>query len=160
VRHAAGESTVPAAAMIAYTGLDHVQVAAPRGSEAQARAFYGEALGLPEVPKPADMAKRGGCWFQCGGQQVHVGVEDGFTPAKKAHPALRLADEASYTALVAQLEARGVAMKHDREMEPRVRRCFVDDPWGNRVELLVAVNAQGLACGVRAAVPAPARSGR
>jgi catechol 2,3-dioxygenase-like lactoylglutathione lyase family enzyme len=104
--------------MIAYAGLDHVQIAAPPGCEAAARDFYGEALGLPEVPKPADMAKRGGCWFQCGDQQIHVGVEAAFTPAKKAHPALRLADEASYHALVARLEARGVALKHDREMEP------------------------------------------
>jgi catechol 2,3-dioxygenase-like lactoylglutathione lyase family enzyme len=124
--------------MIAYAGLDHVQVAAPRGCEPEARAFYGGALGLPEVPKPEDMAKRGGCWFQCGGQQVHVGVEAEFAPARKAHPALRLADEASYAALLAQLEAAGVAVKHDREMEPRVRRCFVADPWGNRVELVVA----------------------
>jgi catechol 2,3-dioxygenase-like lactoylglutathione lyase family enzyme len=127
--------------MIAYAGLDHVQVAAPRGCEAEARAFYGETLGLPELPKPADMAKRGGCWFQCGGQQVHVGVEDEFAPAKKAHPALRLADETSYAALLAQLEAAGVAVKHDREMEPQTRRCFVADPWGNRVELVVAASA-------------------
>jgi catechol 2,3-dioxygenase-like lactoylglutathione lyase family enzyme len=124
--------------MIAYAGLDHVLVTAPRGGEAAARAFYGEALGLPEVPKPAEMAKRGGCWFQCGAQQIHVGVEAGFTPAKKAHPALRLADEASYAALVAQLEARGIAVKHDHEMEPAVKRFFVADPFGNRVEVLVA----------------------
>ncbi len=124
--------------MIAYAGLDHVQVAAPRGCEAEARAFYGAALGLPEVPKPAVMAARGGCWFQCGGQQVHVGVEEDFVPARKAHPALRLADEASYAALLVALEARQVAITHDQEMEPAVKRCFVADPWGNRVELLVA----------------------
>jgi catechol 2,3-dioxygenase-like lactoylglutathione lyase family enzyme len=123
--------------MIAYAGLDHMQVAAPLGGELAARAFYGEALGLPEVPKPDEMAKRGGCWFQCGAQQIHVGVEAGFTPAKKAHPALRLADEASYAALLAQLEARGIAVRHDHEMEPAVKRFFVADPFGNRVELLV-----------------------
>ena len=123
--------------MIAYAGLDHVQVAAPPGGEAEARAFWGGALGLPEVPKPPEMAKRGGCWFQCGPQQIHVGVEAGFTPAHKAHPALRLADEAGYEALVARLGERGIPVKHDRELEPAVRRFFTEDPWGNRVEILV-----------------------
>jgi catechol 2,3-dioxygenase-like lactoylglutathione lyase family enzyme len=124
--------------MIAYTGLDHIQVAAPRGCEEAARAFYGEALGMPEVPKPPDMARRGGCWFQCGAQQIHVGVEDGFVAAKKAHPAVRLADEASYAAVLRRLEARGALVKHDREMEPEgVRRFFVSDPWGNRLELVL-----------------------
>jgi catechol 2,3-dioxygenase-like lactoylglutathione lyase family enzyme len=123
--------------MIAYAGLDHVQLAAPAECEAAARAFWGEALGLPEVPKPPDMAGRGGCWFQCGAQQIHVGVEAGFTPAGKAHPALCLADEASYEAVVARLAERGIVMKHDRKMEPAVKRFFVADPWGNRVEILV-----------------------
>jgi len=126
--------------MITYAGLDHVQVAAPSGCEAAARAFYGEALGLPEVAKPAEMARRGGCWFQCGAQQIHVGVEIDFTPAKKAHPALRLADAVSYAALVARLADRGVAVKHDGEMEPEVKRLFATDPWGNRVELLCKVD--------------------
>jgi len=125
--------------MISYAGLDHVQLAAPTGCEAEARAFWGEALGLPEVPKPPEMARRGGCWFQCGAQQIHVGVEAKFTPALKAHPAIRLADEPSYEALVARLSARGIAVTHDREMEPAVRRFFAADPWGNRVELLVVV---------------------
>ena len=88
--------------MIAYTGLDHVQLAAPPGCEAAARAFYGELLGLPEVPKPADMAARGGCWFQCGPQQVHIGVEAEFAPARKAHPGILLADPASFEALAAR----------------------------------------------------------
>ena len=124
--------------MIAYAGLDHVQVAAPPGCEDAARAFYGDALGMAEVPKPPDMARRGGCWFQCGAQQIHVGVEAEFVAAKKAHPAIRLADEASYAALVARLEQRGVAIKHDREMEPQgVKRFFVADPWGNRLELVL-----------------------
>jgi catechol 2,3-dioxygenase-like lactoylglutathione lyase family enzyme len=125
--------------MIAYAGLDHVQVAAPPGCEAAARSFYGEVLGLPELPKPDDLARRGGCWFQCGAQQVHVGAEAEFVPAKKAHPALRLADAASYTALVARLVERGIAVRHDAELEPKVKRLFVADPWGNRVELLVEV---------------------
>ncbi|MFT3774176.1 MAG: VOC family protein [Minicystis sp.] len=121
---------------IHYSGLDHVQVAAPPGCEAAARAFYGEVLGLPEVPKPAEMAKRGGCWFQCGGQQIHIGAEADFRAAKKAHPAILLADRASFEALAARLEAAGHAVKRDGEMEPAVERFFTSDPWGNRLELV------------------------
>lgn len=124
--------------MIAYAGLDHVQVAMPRGGEPEARAFWGDALGLPEVPKPPEMARRGGCWFVCGAQQIHVGGEERFVPAKKAHPAIRVADEASFDALAARLSARGIEVKHDAEMEPAVRRFFTADPWGNRVEVMVA----------------------
>lgn len=72
-------------------GLDHVQVAAPRGCEAEARRFYGNLLGLVEVEKPESLHGRGGVWFRCGEQQLHVGVEDGFAPACKAHPAFRVA---------------------------------------------------------------------
>jgi catechol 2,3-dioxygenase-like lactoylglutathione lyase family enzyme len=125
--------------MITYAGLDHVQLAAPPGHEEAARAFFGGALGMREVPKPADMAKRGGCWFQCGAQQIHVGVEQDFRPAKKAHPAIRLADLASFEALLARLEEKGVPVKRDREMEAEgTARFFVFDPWGNRLELLVS----------------------
>jgi catechol 2,3-dioxygenase-like lactoylglutathione lyase family enzyme len=126
--------------MITYAGLDHVQVAAPPGCEAAARAFYGDLCGMPEVPKPAEMAKRGGCWFQCGAQQIHVGAEADFRAAKKAHPAIRLADRASYEALSARLAAAGHGVKHDREMEPAVERFFTSDPWGNRVELVLVVS--------------------
>lgn len=122
-----------------YAGLDHVQITAPPGCEAEARAFYGALLGMPEVPKPAEMAKRGGCWFQCGAQQIHVGAEADFRAAKKAHPAIRLADRASYDALAARLEAAGYTVKRDAEMEPRVERFFTADPWGNRLELLLIV---------------------
>jgi catechol 2,3-dioxygenase-like lactoylglutathione lyase family enzyme len=69
------------------TALDHVQVAMPQGQEAAARAFYGGVLGLPEIAKPESLAARGGVWFQCGHQQLHLGVEEDFRPAKKAHPA-------------------------------------------------------------------------
>ena len=127
--------------MIAYAGLDHVQVAAPPGCEAAARAFYGEAMGMPEVPKPPEMAKRGGCWFQCGAQQIHVGAEADFRAAKKAHPAIRLADRASFEALAARLQAAGAPVKKDTEMEPAVERFFTADPWGNRVELVLVVAA-------------------
>jgi len=124
--------------MIAYAGLDHVQLAAPPGCEAAARAFYGELLGLPEVPKPADMAARGGCWFQCGPQQIHLGVEAEFAPARKAHPGILLADAEGFEALAARLEAKGVEVRRDRQMEAGgVRRFFVSDPWGNRLELVL-----------------------
>lgn len=68
--------------------MDHVQVAAPRGCEDEARRFYGVLLGLEEIDKPEELRARGGVWFRCGEQQLHIGVEDGFAPAKKAHPAL------------------------------------------------------------------------
>lgn len=70
-----------------FTGIDHVQLAAPAGCEEQARAFFGTLLGMTEVPKPPNLAARGGVWFQCGSQQLHIGVQADFSPAKKAHPA-------------------------------------------------------------------------
>jgi hypothetical protein len=70
------------------TGLDHVLLAMPPGGEDAARAFFAGVLGLPEVPKPATLASRGGCWFECGAQQLHLGVAADFAPAHKAHPAL------------------------------------------------------------------------
>src|SRR6266700_2923416 len=70
------------------SGVDHVQLAAPPGCEAEARRFYGEILGMEEISKPEALQRRGGCWFRCGSQQVHIGVENDFCPANKAHPAL------------------------------------------------------------------------
>jgi catechol 2,3-dioxygenase-like lactoylglutathione lyase family enzyme len=124
--------------MIAFVGVDHVQLAAPPDGEAEARAFYGGLLGLEEIVKPPALAARGGCWFQCGAQQIHIGIETEFRAAKKAHPALRLADRAGFDALLARLSARGVAIKRDDEEIPGVTaRFFIADPWGNRLELLV-----------------------
>jgi catechol 2,3-dioxygenase-like lactoylglutathione lyase family enzyme len=120
-----------------FLGLDHVQVAAPAGCEAQARHFFGGLLGLPEVPKPPALAARGGAWFQCGAQQIHVGVEADFRPARKAHPALRLRDEEALAALRGRLEAAGVAVEEAHDV-PGLARLFVDDPWGNRFELVAA----------------------
>jgi len=118
-----------------FAGIDHVQLAAPPGCEAAARRFFGELLGLRELPKPAALAVRGGLWFECGAQQLHIGVEKDFHPAKKAHPALRLADEASITALRARLDAASVATRVDEEIADAVR-FFADDPWGNRLEFV------------------------
>ena len=118
-----------------FEGIDHVQVAAPRGGEEAGRRFYGELLGLTEIPKPAALAVRGGLWFQCGAQQIHIGVEDDFRPAKKAHPALRIREEAALIALRERLEQAGVRTREDREI-PDQARFFADDPWGNRLEFV------------------------
>lgn len=113
-------------------GIDHVQLAMPRGREAEAVAFYEGLLGLAQVAKPAHLAVRGGCWFERGQVRIHLGVESPFSPARKAHPAL-LVDELA--ALRARLEAAGRACVDDQPLEG-YERCYVDDPFGNRVELL------------------------
>jgi catechol 2,3-dioxygenase-like lactoylglutathione lyase family enzyme len=115
--------------------LDHVQLAMPPGGEERARSFFGEALGIPEVPKPPELAKRGGCWFERGELKIHLGVEKDFRPARKAHPALEVSD---LPALVARLEALGYAVKEDEPLEGFLR-VYVDDPFGNRIELLEPV---------------------
>jgi len=121
----------------AFQGIDHVQLAAPVGCEVAARRFFGELLGLRELPKPAEMAKRGGHWFECGAQQIHIGVEKDFRPAKKAHPAIRLKDEPALRALQARLQAAGVTTRDDDEI-PESARFFAEDPWGNRLEFVAA----------------------
>jgi catechol 2,3-dioxygenase-like lactoylglutathione lyase family enzyme len=118
-------------------GLDHVQVAAPAGCEAAARAFYGGLLGLEEIDKPPLLAARGGVWFRVGEQQLHVGVDAEFVPSRKAHPALRVADRRALDALAARLEAAGFdAAWPDPDEIPNARRFYVHDPWGNRLELI------------------------
>jgi catechol 2,3-dioxygenase-like lactoylglutathione lyase family enzyme len=120
-----------------FLGIDHVQLAAPPGAEAAGRRFFGELLGLPELPKPADMAARGGLWFVCGAQQIHIGIEPDFRPAKKAHPGLRLRDEAALRVLQARLDAAGIVTKENTEIEDAAR-FFADDPWGNRLEFVAS----------------------
>jgi len=121
--------------------LDHVQVAAPPGCEEQARAFYGGLLGLPELEKPGPMRASGGAWFALGGAQLHVGVEDPFTPATKAHPGLSVG-EAELDALAARLAAAGAPVTWDDRL-PGVRRYYTADPFGNRLELLAGSAAPG-----------------
>jgi catechol 2,3-dioxygenase-like lactoylglutathione lyase family enzyme len=120
--------------VVARAALDHVQIAAPPNSEAQARSFYGTLIGLPELEKPAALRHRGGVWFALAGAQLHVGIEEAFQPARKAHPALRFSVP-ELRALAARLVDGGVPVRWDQEL-PEVERCFVDDPWGNRLELL------------------------
>lgn len=125
---------------VSFEGIDHVQLAAPPGCEADGRRFFGELLGLQELPKPAALAVRGGLWFQCGAQQIHIGIEKDFRAAKKAHPALRLVDEAALELLKTRLQAAGVVTRNDREIE-EAARFFADDPWGNRLEFVAAKSA-------------------
>jgi catechol 2,3-dioxygenase-like lactoylglutathione lyase family enzyme len=113
-------------------GIDHVQLAAPPGCEEDARRFFGGLLGLEELEKPEPLRARGGVWFRLGAQQLHVGVEQGFEPARKAHPAF---GAARYDELLARLATGGVGIEHDDTI-PGVRRCYVADPWGNRIELV------------------------
>lgn len=116
-------------------GLEHVQLAIPAGAEEKARAFYGEILGLKEIPKPAETASRGGVWFRCGGLQLHLGIETDFRPAKKAHPALAVE---GYVELLETLAAAGYEVLEDNALLRTVTRCFTFDPFGNRIELISA----------------------
>jgi catechol 2,3-dioxygenase-like lactoylglutathione lyase family enzyme len=118
----------------AVTGLDHVQLAMPPGREAEAEAFYAGLLGFTRLPKPEPMAQRGGCWFSAGEASLHLGVEADFRPARKAHPALAVRGMAG---LVEVLEAAGVEVRPNDD-KPAGAGCYVDDPFGNRIELMEA----------------------
>lgn len=113
--------------------VHHVQLAMPIGGEDTARSFYEGVLGLPEVPKPPDMAARGGCWFERGDVRLHLGVEADFRPARKAHPALLVDDLPS---LVDRLRDAGAPLTAGDPLDDFSHRWFVDDPFGNRIELL------------------------
>ena len=117
--------------------LDHVQLAAPAGCEDAARAFFVGLLGLEEKPKPASMQASGGVWFVAGMLELHVGVQANFRPAKKAHVGLRAGNVPVLEALAVRLEAAGHAPRWDARL-PGFKRFFVDDPWGNRLEVLAA----------------------
>jgi catechol 2,3-dioxygenase-like lactoylglutathione lyase family enzyme len=112
--------------------IDHIQIAAPVGCESAARDFYGSVLGMKEIEKPTVLRARGGCWFECGSQQLHIGVERNFQPAKKAHPAFAVLhlDELRKT-----LTGRGVTVVDDDNL-PGARRFYAEDPWGNRLEFV------------------------
>jgi catechol 2,3-dioxygenase-like lactoylglutathione lyase family enzyme len=116
----------------AVVRLDHVQLAMPEGKEDDAVGFYSGVLGLTHVPKPPVLAARGGCWFEDGDVVVHLGVDPAFRPATKAHPAFVVED---LDALVVVLETAGAPVTPDDALEG-VHRAYVDDPFGNRIELI------------------------
>jgi catechol 2,3-dioxygenase-like lactoylglutathione lyase family enzyme len=113
-------------------GIDHVQLAMPEGEESQATAFYEALLGIPRVPKPEHLARRGGCWFESDSVKIHLGVDPDFRAARKAHPAL-LVD--GLDDLVARLRDSGVAVQPGEPLDG-YGHVYVDDPFGNRMELM------------------------
>ena len=113
-------------------GIDHVQLAMPAGGEDLARDFYGGLLGLPEKSKPPSLAKRGGCWFESDRVKVHLGVDKNFRAATKAHPGLLVSD---LKAIIDRCGERGIQILDDGLIEG-YRRIFVEDPFGNRLELM------------------------
>jgi catechol 2,3-dioxygenase-like lactoylglutathione lyase family enzyme len=115
-----------------FTAIDHVQLAMPVGGEQAAREFYGSLLGMSEIQKPPELARRGGAWFGSGSVQIHLGVEPEFRPARKAHPALKCSD---YHAMLLKLRVAGISIQEDRNV-PGVERCHIQDPFGNRIELI------------------------
>jgi len=116
----------------AIVGIHHVQLAMPAGREEEARRFYCVLLGIPETPKPEHLAKRGGVWFERGQLKIHLGVEEDFSPARKAHPAL-LVDNLG--GLIARLRSAGITIAEDEPLAG-YKRVYVADPFGNRLELM------------------------
>ncbi|MBD3006718.1 VOC family protein [Streptomyces sp. 5-10] len=114
------------------TALDHVQLAAPPGSEPALRTYYGEVLGMTEIPKPAALAANGGLWFACGPVQLHLGIDPDFRPSRKAHPGLRVV---GMEAFAARLAGHGAEVVWDEKL-PGHRRFYSEDPVGNRLEFL------------------------
>lgn len=115
-----------------YVGIDHIQLAAPKGCEVVAREFWGGKIGLTEIEKPVSLQGRGGCWYEFGNQQLHIGVEEDFQPAKKAHPAFLIKN---LDAFQIHLQENGIVTKEDTPIDGRTR-FFISDPFGNRVEFL------------------------
>ncbi len=118
--------------VMGVVGIDHVQLAMPPGGEEAARDFYEGVLGIPEVPKPDRLAARGGCWFESPPLRVHLGVEDGHRPARKAHPGLAVDDLAAF---VDGLIAAGIEVQ-DEGVVDGMHQVHVSDPFGNRLELI------------------------
>jgi catechol 2,3-dioxygenase-like lactoylglutathione lyase family enzyme len=115
-----------------FKAIDHVQLAAPKGSEDAARKFFGEILGFEEIEKPPVLKERGGVWFKYGSCQIHIGIEEPFVPAQKAHPAFELEH---LEGLKEHLTDNGVDFIEDDNL-PGANRIYVQDPFGNRIELL------------------------
>jgi catechol 2,3-dioxygenase-like lactoylglutathione lyase family enzyme len=112
--------------------IHHVQLACPQGSEPVLREFYVGVLGFAELPKPAALAARGGCWFRGADIELHLGVEEDFRPARKAHPGLLVAGIDEWAG---RLTAAGYPVRWDDDF-PGMRRFYSEDPHGNRLEFL------------------------
>ena len=121
--------------MTKVIGIDHVQLAMPHGGEYEARQFFVDVLGMTEIPKPAHLAIAGGCWFTSGTAHIHCGVEQDFTPAQRAHPALLVDDLPS---LVTRLEENGIPFASGKPLDG-YKRGDILDPFGNRIELMERV---------------------
>ncbi|GLJ01798.1 VOC family protein [Bacillus safensis] len=115
-----------------FVGIDHVQIAAPKGSEDECREFFSKILGMDEIPKPENLKKRGGVWFQCGTHELHIGIQENFIPAIKAHPAFKLKD---IDKLKQRLIENNIKITEDEPLEGATR-FYVNDPFGNRLEFL------------------------
>lgn len=117
-----------------FLGIDHIQLAAPEGCESDARIFYTDLLGWTEIPKPENLRKRGGLWFQCGLHQVHIGVQRDFVPATKAHPAFHVQN---INELREYFLNKNIAVIDDEaRTDEGVQRFYLNDPFGNRIEFL------------------------
>jgi catechol 2,3-dioxygenase-like lactoylglutathione lyase family enzyme len=115
-----------------FQGIDHIQMTMPKGEENKAREFYSKILGMKEIPKPENLQGRGGCWFMCGNQEIHMSVQEDFTPPKKAHPGLIVKNSE-------ELREKLLSLKFEIKEEPPIEgrtRFFVNDPFGNRIEFL------------------------
>lgn len=117
---------------IEFVGINHVQLAAPAGCEKDAQHFYGQVLHMKELEKPENLRSRGGAWFQCGVHQIHIGVQEDFVPASKAHPAFEVMD---LELLRKKLMQEQIPIIEDVPLAGYVR-LFVKDPFGNRIEFL------------------------
>lgn len=120
--------------------LDHVQIAIPPNREDEARLFYQGLLGIPEVPKPPHLAAHGGSRFERGPLKIHLGVEENFSPARKAHPAFVVDD---LQGLIALLRSRGYEASRDRPLGG-YDRVYVNDPFGNRIEFMEQETARSV----------------
>ncbi|MBH5317111.1 glyoxalase [Paenibacillus sp. GSMTC-2017] len=126
-----------------FVGIHHVQLAAPEGCESEARQFFGDMLGFQEIEKPKSLQPRGGVWFLCGNHEVHIGVQQHFIPARKAHLAFEVR---GLNQLRTNLINQGVAIIDDEiRLEEGYQRFFLNDPFGNRMEFLeqIGLNSEG-----------------
>ena len=127
------EASHPTEITMTIFSIDHVQIAMPAGEEDKARVFYMEQLGFTEIPKPPDLAKRGGAWFQAGNVQIHLGVEAEFRPARKAHPAFIVDD---LDLLITRIQRAGFETDTSQPPLDGYKRAHIFDPFGNRIELM------------------------